>query len=214
MNDFLTNWKENKTYFEALSRMASLTKLFNNYRVPKLDYQFCENCFCKWYNFNNISVGSSSFDTEKDGLGVGNKTYQYNGNTTLEKVSEFNKIAPELRGLSNIEIVCKISTLKNERFLKDAEKFKIEKAIYHHVARREKKGIKELLIFNSDYSLIDISNIIITKNTDKKIIFNDGKNEFNFVFSKSTLYQRFIVPEDAVIIPVDICEDPWSLLIK
>ena len=45
-------------------------------------------------------------------------------------------------------------------------------------------------------------------------MFNDGKNEYNFVFSKSTLYQRFTAPEDAVIIPVKVYENPWPWLIK
>ena len=219
MSDFLTDWKRYSVYYEAMREMASLTKLFNNYKVPKIDYQFCETCYCEWFNAQNVSTGSTPFDAILGILGVGLKTFIYEGNETWEKVSEFNKIAPELKGLSDIEIVRKISILKNERLTESMKKYGVTKTIYFCVGRRSKKdeeknGIKELLFFIYDYSPIDISNITITDSTDKRILFNDGINDYKFTFSKSTLYQRFVAPEDTKYIQFKVNPNPWRRLIR
>ncbi len=46
------------------------------------------------------------------------------------------------------------------------------------------------------------------------IIFNDGLNEYAFNIAKSTLYKRFITPNVALDLPVNILEDPFSELEK
>ena len=217
--DFLTEWMNYPKYYSIMQEMASLSKLFNDYEIPYVDYHFTESCFAKWFNAQNVSVGSTPFDAIIGNLGIGLKTFNYKHTKTLEKVSEFNKIASELKGLKDIDIIYKISELKNQRLLEGMKKYGVLQTIYFCIARRckedeEKSGIKELLFFPYDYSLIDISNIIITESTDKRILFNDSKNEYDYVFSKSTLYQRIIAPENAKIIQFELYPNPWNRLDK
>ena len=53
----------------------------------------------------------------------------------------------------------------------------------------EKKD--KFIIFEEEMDLIDIEKIKITKNLKNTIHFTDGKNEYNFNISKSTLLKRF-----------------------
>ena len=45
-NNFLKDWNKNNEYFEMLSIMGSLSKLFSDNTTPYLDYRLAENIFC------------------------------------------------------------------------------------------------------------------------------------------------------------------------
>ncbi len=87
--------------------------------------------------------------------------------------------------------------------------YDIENSIYHVVARRE----KELLLFETDYQVIDIENVNSVKMKDSSLQFEDGKNAYSFNFSKSTLFRKFTIPQNAFRLPIEIVEDPFSLLL-
>jgi hypothetical protein len=115
---------------------------------------------------------------------------------------------------SNYSYLILNSDLMSANFtIEGMKKYNVVKTIYFCIARRAKGGVKELIFFPYNYSLIDIPNITITESTDKKILFNDGKDKYNFNFSKSTLYQYFSAPEDAKIISFEVYPDPWLKLI-
>ena len=62
---------------------------------------------------------------------------------------------------------------------------------------------------------IDISNIKnVNKNKEKSIAFEDGKNQYSFLISKSTLTKRFIVDSVIFSFDVEILEDPLQELEK
>jgi hypothetical protein len=44
--------------------------------------------------------------------------------------------------------------------------------------------------------------------------FEDGENFYSYNFSKSTLFRKFIIPKNAFHLPIDIIEDPYSLLLE
>jgi hypothetical protein len=44
--------------------------------------------------------------------------------------------------------------------------------------------------------------------------FEDGNNFYSFNYSKSTLFRKFIIPENAFILPTDIIDDPYNLLLE
>jgi hypothetical protein len=41
-----------------------------------------------------------------------------------------------------------------------------------------------------------------------------GNNFYSFNYSKSTLFRKFIIPQNAFRLPVDIIEDPYTLLLE
>lgn len=82
--------------------------------------------------------------------------------------------------------------------------------MYHIVARKE----KELLLYETDYGLVDINNINSVKQTDTSLQFSDGINSYSFNFSKSTLFRKFTIPENVFKLPIEIIEDPYNLLLE
>ena len=69
------------------------------------------------------------------------------------------------------------------------------------------------MLFETDYNQIDISNIHSVKENKASLQFEDGNNFYSFNYSKSTLFRKFIIPESAYKLPVDIIDDPYSLLL-
>jgi hypothetical protein len=88
--------------------------------------------------------------------------------------------------------------------------YNIENALYHIVARKE----KELLLYETDYKTIDIANIQAVKDNKASLQFEDGNNFYSFNYSKSTLFRKFIIPDNAFRLPIEIIEDPYSLLLE
>ena len=82
--------------------------------------------------------------------------------------------------------------------------------MYHIVARKE----KELLLYETDYNTIDISNIHSVKDNKASLQFEDGNNFYSFNYSKSTLFRKFIIPQNAFRLPIEIIEDPYTLLLE
>ena len=82
--------------------------------------------------------------------------------------------------------------------------------MYHIVARKE----KELLLYETDYEMIDVNSINSIKENSTSLQFDDGKNLYSFNFSKSTLFRKFIIPESAFRMPIEIIEDPYKLLLS
>jgi len=70
-----------------------------------------------------------------------------------------------------------------------------------------------LLLFETDYNLIDIANIHSVKENRASLQFEDGHNFYSYNYSKSTLFRKFIIPKNAFRLPIDIIGDPYSLLL-
>ncbi len=98
---------------------------------------------------------------------------------------------------------------RNERIDLANRVYDIKSSLYHIVARRE----KELLLFETDYNQIDIANIHSVKENKASLQFEDGHNFYSFNHSKSTLFRKFIIPQNAFRLPIDIIEDPYTLLL-
>jgi hypothetical protein len=61
--------------------------------------------------------------------------------------------------------------------------------------------------------LIDIDAIrSVSRTSPNTIAFTDNQEEYAFNVSKSTLYKRFITPENPKIVNVEIIEDPFEVL--
>lgn len=82
---------------------------------PFLYYRAMENIFCKAFNADNLSRSDVSADAGKDGIGIGLKTFLQNNGSTFQKIAEFNKESYLFRTLTGLELIKKVSQMRNER---------------------------------------------------------------------------------------------------
>lgn len=202
---------ENKgNYLKLLSATAKLSRLFSESQIPYLYYRAAENIFCKSFNAENLSRGDSAFDANYNSIGIGLKTFICEKQYSSEKVAEFNKLSTQLKQYKGKELALKLSEFRNERIELANRLYNIDNSLYHIVARKS----NELILFETDYEIIDIDNINSVKESQSGLQFNDGKNFYSYNYSKSTLFRKFEIPQNTFRLPVDILDDPYTLLLE
>lgn len=202
--------EKNGNYLKLLSAVSKLSGLFSESSVPFINYRVAENIFCRSFDAGNLSRSDTAFDANYNSIGIGLKTFVSLTTNKNEKVAEFPSLSKILNSLEEKELAFKVAEFRNERILLATRLYDIKNSIYHIVARKE----KELLLFETDYSLIDIENIHKILKTKAGWSFEDGKNFYSYSYSKSTLFRKFIIPQNAFRLPIDIIEDPYSLLLE
>lgn len=202
--------ENNGDYLNLLSAVSKLSGLFSDSAVPLINYRVAENIFCKSFEANNLSRSDTAFDADYNSVGIGLKTFISKNDNSTEKVAEFNSLSRDLKNFKGKELALKLGEYRNERIDLANRVYNIESSLYHIVARRE----KELLLFETDYNKIDIANIHSVKSNKASLQFEDGHNFYSFNYSKSTLFRKFIIPQNAFRLPVDIIDDPYSLLLE
>jgi len=199
----------NPLYISYLKAVCSLSKLFSQSNVPYLYYRVAENIYCKTFGAENLSRDDLSYDAKLGNVGIGIKTF-IDKKISNEKIAEFNVFSGQLRNLKEENLGIKLAELRNERIDFANRTYGISDAVYHCIARNE----KSIKIFETDYDLIDIDNLKNIRIKNASISFNDKKNEYSFNFSKSTLFKKFVTPDNAVNISVEILEDPLELILQ
>ncbi|MBI4646809.1 MAG: restriction endonuclease [Bacteroidia bacterium] len=199
----------NPLYISYLKAVCSLSKLFSQSNVPYLYYRLAENIYCKTFGAENLSRDDLAYDAKLGNVGIGIKTF-IDKKTNNEKIAEFNTFSGQLRNLKGEKLAIKLAELRNERINFANRTYGIDNAIYHCIARDE----KSIKIFETSYDLIDIYNLKNVKIKDASISFNDKKNKYSFNFSKSTLFKKFVTPDNAVNINIEILEDPLKLILQ
>ena len=202
--------ENNGNYLSLLSAISKLSGLFSDSSIPFINYRVAENIFCRSFNAKNLSRSDTAFDANYNSIGIGLKTFICNSNLSSEKVAEFNSLSRTLVNLKGKELAIKLSEFRNERINLANRLYDIQSSLYHIVARKEEK----LLLFETDYDLIDIDNIHAIKETKTGLQFEDGNNAYSYNFSKSTLFRKFIIPENAYSLAIEIIEDPYKLLLE
>lgn len=210
-------------YIKRLTILGILSGLFKdldgeNGKKPYLHYRNHEISFIDSFEVQGITRKDSAFDAivriNDNSIGVGLKTWIHNSDYSNQKIAEFNKKSKELRELfdsnKDTELVYRISELRNNRIEDDKRLYETELDIYHFITRDN----NFLYIIESLYEKIDIDNIRDINKTDTSISFNDGKNNYLFNMSKSTLFKRFNASESERIfsLPVYIHTNPFSIL--
>lgn len=202
--------EEDGNYLKLLSAVSKLSGLFSENSAPFINYRVAENIFCRSFNAGNLSRSDTAFDANYKSIGVGLKTFVCNGNSSTEKVAEFNSLSKDLKEFKGKELALKLGEYRNDRINLANRVYNISDSLYHIVARKE----KELLLYETDYNIIDIDNIHAVKDNKSSLQFEDGNNLYSFNYSKSTLFRKFIIPENSFRLPIDIIEDPYSLLLE
>jgi hypothetical protein len=202
--------EKNGNYLKLLSAVSKLSGMFSESVIPFINYRVVENVFCRSFCAENLSRSDTAFDAKYNSIGVGLKTFTCNTNNSTEKIAEFNSLSRVLSEFKGKDLAIKLGEFRNDRINLANRLYNIESSLYHIVARKE----KELLLFETDYNTIDISNIHSVKESKAGLQFEDGNNFYSFNYSKSALFRRFIIPQNAFRLPVDIIEDPYSLLLE
>lgn len=202
--------ENNGHYLKLLSATAKLSRLYSESQIPYIYYRAAENIFCRSFNAENLSRGDSAFDANFNSTGVGLKTFICEKQFSTEKIAEFNKLSKQLNQFTGIELAMKLGEFRNERIELANRLYNIENSLYHIVARKS----SELILFETDYNIIDIENISSVKESSSGLQFNDGKNFYSYNFSKSTLFRKFEIPQNAFKLPIGIIDDPYSLLLE
>jgi hypothetical protein len=209
---FLSNQSsQNLSYYkELLGVVGSLSNLFAESSSPYVSYRVTENLFCKAFQAENLSRSDVSADASKDHVGIGIKTFLEQRKNTIQKIAEFNRQNKLVIGQSPEKIIDVISTLRNERLAVTKRIHALNSLFYHCITRSPGK----VYAYDAEMSLIEKDKIRITEVKDSGIKFTDGKNEYTFSRSKSTLYKRFNTPAYEVEVDVNILEDPFEVLEK
>ncbi|MGG3915991.1 NgoFVII family restriction endonuclease [Rossellomorea vietnamensis] len=200
------------SYKQMLSSTGSLSNLFSDSDSPFLVSRNVENVFCEALGAENLGRSDCSADALKERIGIGIKTFLHGNGKTLQKVAEFNKNSDLYRGKSPKELINTVVSLRNERIEFTKRTYGIDSMIYHCITRKPGK----ILIFEETMDLVQTSSIAKLKVSNNRniITFEDGKHEYSFNVTKSTLYKRFITDEPIEEIDVEILENPYQELAK
>lgn len=212
---FLEQQPENqvKYYERLLKSVGSLSKLFSENPEPYLAYRATENLFCKAFEAENLSRSDASADASKDRVGFGLKTFLEGNGKTMQKVAEFNGDHALFRTLEPEAKIKKIAELRNERLETTKRIFGLDSIIYHCITRQ----VGKILVYETPAHLIDIDNIrnIKVSANGSSIQFSDPSAEYSFNVSKSTLYMRFVTPEEVLLdVSVRVLDDPFGEIEK
>ncbi|WP_097028592.1 NgoFVII family restriction endonuclease [Clostridium peptidivorans] len=200
--------EEIKQYENILKAAGALSNLFSESSSPYLGYRAVENIFCKAFNAENLSRSDCSADAAKDKIGIGIKTFLNVNGKTLQKVAEFNSDIGLYKDKNPKELIKKVAELRNERLEATKRIHGLDELIYHCVVRDTGK----VMVFECPMDKIDIEKIKNMQVKEHIVSFEDGKNEYSFNISKSTLYKRFITKNVILDFMVDIIEDPYAFL--
>lgn len=136
---FKNSWSRNKKYFDMLCLIASLSRLFSERSIPHIDYRIAENLFCKFYNAINKARACMAYDATIGQLGIGIKTFGIPGQTSLEKIAEFNKLKPELDKFSGKDLAIQLAMYRNDRIDFADTTYNVKQSIYHIIGRKQEK---------------------------------------------------------------------------
>ena len=195
-----------ENYLNDLRLIGSLSKLFNDGKIPLLYYRAPEIIYCAVFGAKNIGRADVSADAKLAGKGIGIKTFIESFET--QKIAEFNKQRDLYKDLRSPDKIKKIAELRNIRLDFTKKAYDLTDLLYHCVARNE-KGFG---LFEEEMNYIDIEKIKLTKENKNSIYFSDGREEYKFDISKSTLSKKFIINEYFAFIDVNILDDPLEML--
>jgi len=197
-------------YKKMLRIIGSLSRLFSDNTVPYVDSRIAENLFCRAFDAKNLSRADCSADASKNNLGIGIKTFLDKNGSSREKIAEFNGEHNLFKDLAPKNKIKKISELRNKRLDTTKRIYALDDLIYHYVTR--KSG--EISVSEVKMDDVDLKHIKDIKINGNVIYFNDGKSEYSFNSSKSTLYKKFITNQSSFSIPVSISKNPFLDLEK
>lgn len=193
-------------YKEDLKLIASLSNLYSDSDVPLIYYRATENIYCECFGATNVSRTDCTADAIFGKVGIGIKTFL--SSTKNQKIAEFNKQRPLYSSLSGYQLAKKISELRNERIAFAKRVYCLDQLIYHCIVRSK----NQIDIYEEPLLPIDIDTIEVISETNKKIVFKDRFETYEFYFAKSTLFKLFKLDVKMLSVNVKILNNPMEQL--
>ena len=202
-------------YTSHLRTAGMLTRLYSKNDTPYIVPRAAENIFCTCTGAKDIgrsdhSVDAVLYNTEKGNNGIGIKTFINGNGNTLQKISEFDKDSHLFRSELPEKKVRIISDLHNARLEYARRNYDLSGMYYHCIVR----GPGCIMVYEEPMKSINIKGIkkVSVNSGGATISFEDGINEYSFNVNKSTLYKRFKTQNVLLSIPVQIIDDPYTML--
>ena len=184
---------DNNKYESLLKSVSSLSRLYSDSDVPLIHSRFIEKLFIEASinEVRDLSRQDISFDClVNKNTGVGIKTFRGDTNVSLEKIAEFNNLSASFEGLEIYALAETVSLARNNRIISDAKEVgaDLDNSYYHCLVRRSGAAF----IHEEPFELIDVRNLSLIPNTrSRNPFFTDGKSQYSFNRSKSTLLKKF-----------------------
>ncbi len=202
------NEKDLNKYLEDLKVVGMLSSLFSDSSTPMIYYRATENLYCNAFGAVNLARSDVPADAKLGNVGVGIKTFLEQNKKTFQKIEEFNNQHSLYENLEAENKVKKIAELRNKRLLFTMKTYNIDKMIFHCIVRND-DGFH---FYEEPMDFIDIDKIILKDVKANTIDFTDGKHNYKFNITKSTLYKQFITDSYFAEIRVIVAKDPLSLI--
>lgn len=200
-------------YLNNIRNIASLSALFTTeLSAPYLVSRATENIYCESFDARNLGRDDSAIDAVIGNTGVGIKTFLHNNGNTLQKIAEFNKDSALYRDASPKEKILVISRLRNARLKFARDNYEVDRLIYHCITRKSDGTID---FYETEMDFIDIDRIKNVVSKQNSIFFEDGKNEYSFNLTKSTLFKRFPFANESDLVTrihVEIIAEPYIFI--
>jgi hypothetical protein len=195
-------------YANSLARIGALSNLFSESVTPFIHYRATEYLYSRSMNADNLSRSDIAIDAKLGKIGVGIKTFVYNNKPKYEKIAEFNKEVETFDQLEPLEKIIRVAGLRNDRIDFAGRLAGVDTFIYHCIARLPGK----VIVFEQEMPRININAIEVTLIKGRNISFKDGKNNYRFNSSKSTLFKEFFNDNTIFEKSIIIYEDPFTFL--
>jgi len=199
--------KENQEKYRDLIRVvSSISNMFSESDKPYIGYRVAENIFCMSFGADNLSRSDCSVDARLLRTGIGIKTFI--ASPGAQKVAEFNKDSYNFRSLPDEEIIRTISELRNDRIDFTKRTYGVDETIYHCLVR----DTGAVRVFESPMEPVRLDKIRLTSSSKSTIHFTDGRENYSFSRSKSTLLKKFDCSAPLMEVDVVILDDPFSVM--
>jgi hypothetical protein len=217
-------------YAKALKFLGHLSHLFSESSTPLIVPKAAERLFALVTKSEDLGTQDKSFDAlMPNGKAVGIKTFRMEGKSEAkrEKVAELTAQASSggFNNLNNEEIAVRVSELRNNRVISDANEIgaTMEAAFYHCLIRKPGFAI----IHEESYPTIDIGSIYPLDRTGHKISnfasdvngnvwFSDGESDYTYSRAKNVLLKKFELAKGFTSQPIElhVIANIWELVLN
>ncbi len=184
--------------------------MFSDNERPFIQYRVVENMFCLAFGAENLARLDCAVDAKLGDMGVGIKTFITSGNSKIkfEKIAEFDELSSSFRNLSGLNLAIAVSKQRNLRLETTKTVYGLNSLCYHCLIR----DVGKVMFIEPTMPFINVDDIKCIKERGNNLQFSDGRNEYIFSKSKSTLYMKFDFEDPILEMGVVILADPFAKL--
>lgn len=200
--------EKKQKYEQCLKIIGSLSHNFSESNIVYLSHRIAKQIFRNAFGLESLNDDNLVIDIKKERLGISLKTFEYCKNKTFQTIDKFNNEVYLYQHLSPLDLISKISELRNKKISFTSKDQNVIDLIYHCILR----DIGKIKIFEESIDRIDLTNICIIKTENNCIVFEDGKHQYLFSLSKSILKKIFVAESILYEFDVEILTYPFEHL--